>query len=49
MNNNNATLVEAKRAYTNQLVSLLTPQVYEGIKYIYESSKQNMKGKKYKT
>ena len=45
MNNNNATLVEAKRAYTNQLVSLLTPQVYEGIKYIYESSKQNMKGK----
>jgi hypothetical protein len=45
MDNNNATLVEAKRAYTNQLVSLLTPQVYEGIKYIYESSKQNMKGK----
>ena len=29
MENNNATLVEAKKAYTNQLVSLITPQIYE--------------------
>ena len=45
MENNNATLVEAKKAYTNQLVSLITPQIYEGIKDLYECAKKNMKGK----
>ena len=45
MDSNNATLVEAKKAYTNQLISLLTPQIYEGIKHIYETGRQNMKGK----
>jgi len=45
MENNNATLVEAKKAYTNQLISLITPQVYEGIKDLYECAKKNMKGK----
>ena len=45
MENNNATLVEAKKAYTNQLISLITPQIYEGIKDLYECAKKNMKGK----
>jgi len=45
MENNNATLVEAKKAYTNQLVSLITPQIYEGIKDLYDCAKKNMKGK----
>ena len=45
MDSNNATLVEAKKAYTNQLISLLTPQIYEGMKHIYETGRQNMKGK----
>jgi len=45
MENNNAILVDAKNAYTNQLISLLTPRIYEGIQNIYENSKENLRGK----
>ena len=45
MENNNAILVDAKNAYTNQLISLLTPRIYEGVQNIYENSKENVRGR----
>ena len=33
-------LVDAKTEYTKQLINILTPEIYKGIKDIYNNSKQ---------
>ena len=40
-------LVEAKKEYTSELVSILIPKIYEKIRYIYTVLKNNLKGNVY--
>lgn len=35
-----STVVEAKKLYTSQLIDMLTPSIYEGLKSIYDSSRE---------
>ena len=47
MNSYHHVLVDAKTEYTKQLVSMLAPRIYEGIKSVYdESVKYNLKNTK---
>jgi len=39
MENNNSIFVQAKIEYTKQLVNTLKPQMYDGIKSIYDDAK----------
>ena len=39
MNTNINVLVDIKREYTTELVNMLTPCIYEGIKSIYDDGK----------
>lgn len=43
---NSSAIVEAKKEYTTQLCSLLTPFIYEGFKIIWSSCKDNEKARK---
>ena len=40
MENNNSIFVQAKIEYTKQLVNILNPPIYEGIKSIYDDAKE---------
>ena len=40
MENNNSIFVQAKIEYTKQLVNTLKPQMYDGIKSIYDDAKE---------
>ena len=41
MDNYHHVLVDAKTEYTKQLVTMLTPRIYEGISSIYEYAREN--------
>lgn len=43
MEEDSSSVVEAKKLYTCQLIDLLTPVIYEGIKSIFDSSKDSEK------
>ena len=49
MDNNISLLVDAKKSYTNQLISFLYPHIYEGIESIFEDSvRENNSKNKFK-
>ena len=41
MEKNISLLVDAKKEYTQELISILTPHIYDGIESIYNDSKTN--------